>query len=593
MRWVTTSRLLFLGFFILYTAISVYLAFGLQIYHNDAVSRTANAFFTIFGRDPHMGAIGFVWQPLPSLAQIPLIILLKPLNLMMLSGPLITAVAGAFSVFTINKIGELLNGNKKSVLPIIIAILFGLNPMIALYSSIGTSEMIFIASLLLSSYYFLKWFYFLKQSHLLLASFFISISFWSRYESLPAFMAFCLLLVLKTLLDKFGTKKTESAFLQFILPFVYSVFFWILLNWMIMKDAFYFLNSPYSNSAFTSIFKNNALSLNHSYHSILNSLQYTGDRALYLAPIIVLLLASPIFLFKSKSFTKKLNDVLMFSFLTLPYIAILLFHAFQLYKGESFGWLRFYIYAIVAGSLIALYFASKHKVIAYISLALIIVGITTTAYAMNDQNLGKEENSFIEKIMDRTAVLDYSRTYEDQKTIALLADNLNGSVLLDTDKGFAVPLFSKNPGKFIITSDEDYAKVVKDFPSYVDWIIVPKPAADDRGQNIIYTYYPNIWDGKAPLVNLYRQIADWRIYKVNKSEDVAINHAPEIPKTEQVKTRCEYSVIRGDSLWRIAEKQLGNGKYYMQLVDYNADKITNPSLLHPADIIVVPCAENS
>ena len=33
----------------------------------DALSRVANGYYTLFSRDPHLAAVGFVWNPLPSL----------------------------------------------------------------------------------------------------------------------------------------------------------------------------------------------------------------------------------------------------------------------------------------------------------------------------------------------------------------------------------------------------------------------------------------------------------------------------------------------------------------------------------------------
>jgi len=41
----------------------------------DTVARTANAFYVLFSRYPHLGAIGFVWTPLPSLLALPLVAL--------------------------------------------------------------------------------------------------------------------------------------------------------------------------------------------------------------------------------------------------------------------------------------------------------------------------------------------------------------------------------------------------------------------------------------------------------------------------------------------------------------------------------------
>lgn len=516
MKYLTVARLLFFYFLIIYASLSYIFTFILEIYHNDAISRTALAFFTIFGRDPHLAAIGFVWQPLPSLLQIPFLLVFKSLGLMLLSGPIVTSMAGAFSVAIVYKIGRILLNKHQKLMAVIVAVFFGLNPMIILYSIVGTSEMIFMTCLLLSSYYLIRYFYRHDQAGLLLASLAMAASFWSRYEALPAFAGSVGVISLHLLIHKNNFKKIESVVLQYSLPFFYSVLIWILANWLIMKDPFYFMNSPYSNASFTTIFKNNPGLLENSYQSLVNSLIFGLDRIIYLAPVIFLTPLIGIYFIKKAH--EKLEDLLLLGFLTFPYLAIIFFHAYQLYKGESFGWLRFFIYVIPLGVLLSFYFIRKHWLLGIATIVLLGVGIFSSWYAINDSSLGREERSFALKLTDPMAEVDFSRTYLDQKKVAREIDNLPGKVLIDTDKGFAVPIFSKDPNRFIITSDIDYLDIVKDYPNQVDWVIVPQPASDDRGQNKIYEYYPKIWEGDAPSITLHQQIEGWKIYQVTKPQ---------------------------------------------------------------------------
>ena len=46
---------------------------GSTPFDGDTISRMANGFYVIHSRDPHLGAIGFVWNPLSSLADLPLL----------------------------------------------------------------------------------------------------------------------------------------------------------------------------------------------------------------------------------------------------------------------------------------------------------------------------------------------------------------------------------------------------------------------------------------------------------------------------------------------------------------------------------------
>src|SRR5437588_4126426 len=56
-----------------YVAVAVYLIFANDVIFPDALSRVGNAQYVIASRDRHLAAIGFVWNPLPSLVLVPFI----------------------------------------------------------------------------------------------------------------------------------------------------------------------------------------------------------------------------------------------------------------------------------------------------------------------------------------------------------------------------------------------------------------------------------------------------------------------------------------------------------------------------------------
>ena len=58
---------------VVYLAAASALVFGHNIIEGDAYSRVGNAYYVLYSRDPHLAAIGFVWNPLPSLAMLPLL----------------------------------------------------------------------------------------------------------------------------------------------------------------------------------------------------------------------------------------------------------------------------------------------------------------------------------------------------------------------------------------------------------------------------------------------------------------------------------------------------------------------------------------
>ena len=50
-----------------------------------------------------------------------------------------------------------------------------------------------------------------------------------------------------------------------------------------------------------------------------------------------------------------------------------------------------------------------------------------------------------------------------------------------------------------------------------------------------------------------------------------------------------YTVVGGDSLWKIAQKHYGNGAEYPKIIAANQGKLKDDkSVIHPGDVLVVP-----
>lgn len=49
-----------------------------------------------------------------------------------------------------------------------------------------------------------------------------------------------------------------------------------------------------------------------------------------------------------------------------------------------------------------------------------------------------------------------------------------------------------------------------------------------------------------------------------------------------------YTVVRGDCLWNIAKKYYGNGSKYTVIYNANRDKIKNPNLIYPGQVLTIP-----
>ena len=75
------------------------------------------------------------------------------------------------------------------------------------------------------------------------------------------------------------------------------------------------------------------------------------------------------------------------------------------------------------------------------------------------------------------------------------------------------------------------------------------------------------------------KVAEDGKYTVEKKENV---------ESEMKASTREYTVKANDSLWKIAEKEMGNSKRWQYLYELNKDRIKNPNKLKKGTVIIIP-----
>lgn len=60
------------------------------------------------------------------------------------------------------------------------------------------------------------------------------------------------------------------------------------------------------------------------------------------------------------------------------------------------------------------------------------------------------------------------------------------------------------------------------------------------------------------------------------------------PKEAAVTGNDSYTVVKGDCLWNIAKKFYGKGSQYTVIYNANKDKIKNPNLIYPGQVLIIP-----
>ncbi len=539
---------LFTGSLGIYLTFALYLR-GLDIFIGDAVARTANAFWVLFSRDPHLSAIGFVWNPLPSLMQLPLVAALRLLHVdILLAGNLMSAACGATTLATLNV--AIRRAGLRAGLRWPLIALYGLNPMIMFYSANGMSEAPFIACLVLAVVGFIWW----SETHSLYAftlmAFVTALALWVRYEALAltAAIAFSLVPVHWPLAKYLGidlvAERIEAHITAYLSVAFYFFGLWVFFNWMIMGNPFYFLFSPYGNVAQTVQFRvGGGAILSPIVGSIADSLRYGLQQSLWLFPAFVVIALLALFV------SMRHRHVMLFCILLIS-LSIPLFEIFMIYRGSSFGWLRFFMYGIPFSYLllVGLWSAAPElfrrrgvMVWAIIFIALLLSNVASW-FAMDNPHIGREEYIVTQKLVD-PSLPSSGYSLEPTRKIANYIAQFppEEKVLMDSALGYAIPLLSPDPTRFVVTSDRDFELILAQPYGNVTYILVPKPeglGANDR----INREYLDLWKSGTHWTELVKEFEDmvvrWKLYRViGEPPRPPTLGATGMPNTERGSTR--------------------------------------------------------
>ncbi|MBN0974518.1 MULTISPECIES: glycosyltransferase family 39 protein [unclassified Gordonia (in: high G+C Gram-positive bacteria)] len=258
---------LFAGLVAGYLAVGAYLYLAVGYINPDASSRVGNAGFTIWSRDPHLGAIGFVWNPLPSLIEIPLVELSShwPLNQwpelrrVGFAGAVMSALFMAGAGWQVRRIA--LDYGAGRLLRWIAVAAFALNPMIILYAGMGMSEAPFLFFLLWTCRRILLWVNRSRVLDLVIAGVALGLAYLTRYEALPAAAGVAVgVFVVSTRRHRpegvsgragwragagFGVHDATIV----AMPTAFAFVVWAGLGWLLDGNAFSQFSSQYGNSA--------------------------------------------------------------------------------------------------------------------------------------------------------------------------------------------------------------------------------------------------------------------------------------------------------------------------------------------------------
>ena len=121
----------------------------------------------------------------------------------------------------------------------------------------------------------------------------------------------------------------------------------------------------------------------------------------------------------------------------------------------------------------------------------------------------------------------------------------------------------------------------------------------DTNMTVSVEDYNMVEDAQKGLdVSVDVSLKQWRDYgtKTAAVERPAADSASQLPTVTVDKERDAstapaaktYTVKKGDSLWAIAAKYYGKGSDYSKIASANTDKISNPNLIYPGQVLILP-----
>jgi hypothetical protein len=517
--------------FALYITVGSLLAFKYHSWFGDAQARLANAYYVLYSRDPHFAAIGFVWNPGTSLAEIP-VLLFKPifpaLSTETFGAVIVSAVAMAAAGYQIYRFAEELRLGPLMRWGLLAA--FVANPMILYFGANGMSEPLFIFTLVATARYLAQWLREQTAKALVSSALALGLAYLVRNEAAAAAILGVVLVAGVTYLrsDGDGQRRRLAALTDagiFLIPFTLAFVGWAGLSWVIVGHPFEQYSSAYGTASQLKL-----LNLNGGTKS--GRFWWAFRAMLLMAPVVPLIL--PLALGR----VRRERDITALA-VTAILGGVVVFELAAYTLGQISWALRYLIYAIPLTVLLAACLAKpeplhadgssrrapkwilvagrrefvvRNVIGAVLALTLVFPCLVSSEYALLYSQFDKVDQQNLDFVFwpsSAAAKINPYRTNwmavrrEAQRLDALHLGH--GAIMVD-NFDYCIPnliLQSSHPKQFLIPNDEDYVqKMGAPYQSGVRYLLVPDPTVGAGSVNAINRQWPTMYADGAGIAEL-------------------------------------------------------------------------------------------
>lgn len=503
-------------------------------YHSvegDALARVHNGALVMFSRDPHLAAVGFVWNPLPSLLTTPFLLLkhwFPSLLSLGFAGSIVAAACGAAAAGVLLLL--LRDWGAPPLLRWALLAAVAAHPLVLYSGSNGMSEAPYLLFLLLTCRYVARWLESESTADLVLAGASLALGYLTRYEVVIAGGGVALLVAGVRFARSPGgwrERAREAAVDTAIVvaPLAFTFAAWALVSWVIVGSPFEQFTSAYGNSA-----QLDAISRLEVPRAGLAALGYATRQLLLLELALPVAAVLPLVVALRRRAQAVLAPLAVFG-------TILAFEVLAYVRGGTAGWLRYYAVAVPLVVLAAATMASpsggaggRRPLLAVAAAAMALAGVVSGTAIVHDHALAREEATLLEAVVDRRHASPGSRLalerLRTERAVVAYLDSLHprtGSVLIDLFQGFKVTTQSTHPRTFVVTSDRDFQEALADPVTFrVRYIVVPDPVQGSL--DAVNRAYPTLYRDGAGIATLLREFVNagdwptWRVYRVDRPE---------------------------------------------------------------------------
>ncbi len=506
-RWPWTMAL---GAFVLYSILGVWLLKVQGYLINDGASRTLTAQTLVLSRDPHLGAMGFYWPPLPMLLRVPFVLILFPFGQSLLAGAVSTAFISALVVPVLASIGRELNLSTKQ--SAVIIGLYALNPVVMFYAANGMSEACFYLFLAVAYLGYLRYNATRLTSDLRVVSTGLALGVMSRIEFIPITVAFIVACALLTPRDRWK----RMCFLVG-LPALYVFLLWTWASELIAKDALFWYHAGKASGATPAV---------HPWMpdklTLVNIIGYVLEMTLLNAPGLgVLLLVGLV------RGIKRANWLGM----VLTGYAFSAFIALQLVVKTSNGAQRYFVVSVMVGAIALMWTVSASvewrpatRQALYVLAVLTMIGGAISVEVLNTdkwQSSLQSESAFFAPLIGKEPI-PYPKYIDGlDKLINNLDQELAKGeyVAMDSRGGFGL-LYSRYPKQFIVPEDRDFEEIMSDPEGRFRYVLKTTGGLTSQYAAVIDAAMRSTVAGKFVLVAQTQTIELWK-YESNSNNATA------------------------------------------------------------------------